>query len=62
MARRLDRARRLLAETAMPAKEVAAACGFADQAHLTRLFARRFGVTPSAFRKAGPGRGGAVPD
>lgn len=46
----------------MPAKEVAAACGFADQAHLTRLFARRFGVTPSAFRKAGPGRGGAVPD
>ena len=51
MERRLERARRLLAETALSAKEVSAACGFADQAHLTRLFARRFATTPAAFRK-----------
>ena len=51
MGRRLDRARRLLAETGLLTKEIAALCGFSDQAHLTRLFARRFGTTPSAFRK-----------
>ena len=51
MERRLDRARRLLAETGLLTKEIAAMCGFSDQAHLTRLYARRFGTTPSAFRK-----------
>ena len=51
MERRLDRARRLLAETPRSVKEVAWVCGFSDQAHLTRLFARRYGATPSAFRK-----------
>lgn len=29
---------------------VAQACGFADQAHLTRQFKRQYGVTPAAFR------------
>lgn len=51
MQRRLERARRLLGETAMPIKEVAAVCGFSDQAHLTRLFARHYRTTPSAYRK-----------
>ncbi len=51
MERRLDRARRLLTETSKPVKEIAATCGFTDQAHLTRLFARRHGTTPSAFRR-----------
>lgn len=32
--------------------EVAAAVGFADQAHLTRCFRRRMGITPGAFRSA----------
>jgi AraC-like DNA-binding protein len=32
--------------------EVAAAAGFTDQAHLTRSFYRRIGVTPGAFRSA----------
>jgi AraC-like DNA-binding protein len=32
--------------------EVAAAAGFTDQAHLTRSFFRRIGVTPGAFRAA----------
>lgn len=30
----------------------AAACGFADQSHMTRVFARRFGFTPGAWQKA----------
>lgn len=30
--------------------EVAFACGFSDQSHLTRMFKRSIGVTPGAFR------------
>lgn len=48
--RRLERARRLLEETQKPTKEIAVICGFSDQPHLTRMFARRYGVTPAAFR------------
>lgn len=51
-ARRLERARRMLAETGASIKQIAAECGFADQAHLTRLFARELGVTPAAYRRA----------
>ena len=29
---------------------VAAASGLTDQAHLTRAFARRYGVTPARYR------------
>ncbi len=49
---RLRTARDLLA-AGEPPGEVAAAAGFADQAHLTRWFVRCFGVTPGAFRRAG---------
>lgn len=51
MARRLERAKRLLARTALPIKAVAADCGFSDQAHLTRLFSAAHGQTPAAFRR-----------
>ncbi|MEZ5931956.1 MAG: AraC family transcriptional regulator [Alphaproteobacteria bacterium] len=50
--RRLERARHLLAETAMATKEIAAACGFSDQAHLTRLFSRCYDTTPATYRKS----------
>ncbi|WP_422003303.1 AraC family transcriptional regulator [Reyranella sp.] len=48
--RRLLRAQRLIAE-GVPLSEAAAATGFADQSHLTRHFAARFGLTPGRFAK-----------
>ena len=44
-------ARRLM-RAGTPLAEVAAASGFADQSHLTRLFARSFGTTPHAYLRA----------
>jgi AraC-like DNA-binding protein len=48
---RLSRARELMTQRgqAMPLAEVAAACGFFDQAHFGRHFRRFFGITPAAF-------------
>ncbi|MFJ8078402.1 AraC family transcriptional regulator [Streptomyces sp. NPDC096176] len=64
MARRIDRARRLLLDGRPPA-EVAAAAGFYDQSHLTRHFKRLVGITPGRYasRVPSPGRGavGAKP-
>ncbi|HBT68693.1 MAG TPA: AraC family transcriptional regulator, partial [Agrobacterium sp.] len=48
---RIRQARRLLRAGETPA-EVAALCGFADQAHFTRHFKARNGVTPGQFRSA----------
>jgi len=48
--RRIDRARRLLAQSRMPIKEVASACGFADQAHMTRVFRAHLRTTPAMLR------------
>lgn len=48
---RLQRARERIA-SGSPLAEVATACGFSDQSHLTRLFTRQFGFTPGAWRKA----------
>lgn len=50
--RRIERARRMLVETVEPIKAIAVACGFADQAHLTRLFSRELGATPAALRRS----------
>lgn len=52
MQRRLQLARRRLLGGERPA-DVAAACGFSDQSHLTRLFVRAFGFTPAAYARAG---------
>jgi AraC family transcriptional regulator len=50
---RLSRVRRMLAQEneAMSLSEIAAACGFFDQAHLSRHFRRAFGTTLTAFRR-----------
>ncbi|MEO1190888.1 MAG: AraC family transcriptional regulator [Pseudomonadota bacterium] len=48
---RVERAGRLLTESALSISEIAALCGFSDQSHLTRLFRRRFGMPPGKFRR-----------
>jgi AraC family transcriptional regulator len=48
---RLELARSLMLTTEDPLCGIALACGLADQAHLTRLFRRRFGETPAAWRR-----------
>ncbi|WP_028007227.1 AraC family transcriptional regulator [Solimonas flava] len=50
MALRLAAAKRRLAAGQAPAA-VAAACGLADQAHLTRAFLRRYGITPGHYQR-----------
>lgn len=50
LARRLRAAREALAGPTRLA-DIAAETGFADQSHLTRAFAARFGLTPAAYRK-----------
>ncbi|RYF38322.1 MAG: helix-turn-helix domain-containing protein, partial [Comamonadaceae bacterium] len=48
---RAERARGLIGQGA-PLVQAAAASGFADQSHMTRVFARQFGFTPGAWRRA----------
>ncbi len=50
--RRLEAARRRLAIKDQTIATVAAAAGFASQAHLVSAFRRAFGLTPSAYRRA----------
>jgi AraC-like DNA-binding protein len=49
---RIERARDML-DDGMPAAAVAAACGFADQPHFSRVFKRLVGVPPGAYARAG---------
>ena len=49
--RRVERAQRLLTHGIMPVKEIASACGFADQAHMTRVFQSRLHTTPAVLRR-----------
>lgn len=48
---RAERARALIRDGSSLAA-AAAASGFADQSHMTRIFARQYGFTPGAWRKA----------
>lgn len=48
---RLTSAERKLTETSNSLGEIAAACGFSDQAHLSRAFRAKFGIPPVTYRK-----------
>lgn len=47
---RVAKAKQLLGSK-LPLGEVALACGFHDQSHFTRVFARAVGTSPGAFRR-----------
>ena len=47
---RLERARTLLTQTAMPITDVSIACGFSTAAHFSTAYRHQFGCTPSTER------------
>ena len=49
---RVTRARELIETSDMTLADIAIACGFADQSHLNRIFARIVGHPPGAWRRA----------
>ncbi len=50
--KRLDRASELLGHTDLSIEYIAEVCGFGERNYFTRLFARREGMGPAAFRDA----------
>jgi transcriptional regulator GlxA family with amidase domain len=51
---RVERARDLLATSGLPAKSVAAACGFSSAVRMQRAFERELGLGPRAYRLLHP--------
>jgi AraC family transcriptional regulator len=49
---RIERARALLRDETQSIADVALACGFSHQEHLTRMFRRFTGVTPGRYRRS----------
>jgi len=56
--RRLERACHLMITSSASLSEIALSVGFADQAHLCRLFRLAFGQSPSRWRRDFESRGG----
>jgi transcriptional regulator GlxA family with amidase domain len=48
---RIEEARRLLEETSLPLKDITARTGLGDASTMWRVFTRRLGVTPAAYRQ-----------
>lgn len=51
MDQRIEAAKQLLISRRFSLAEIAIRCGFADQSHFTRVFARRVGLAPGAWRR-----------
>jgi AraC-like DNA-binding protein len=49
---RVERAKALLRGGDTPLEDIASACGFKSQPHLTRVFSRHVGESPGAWRRA----------
>lgn len=52
LSQRVAQARDLLRNSGLPLAEVALICGFADQSHFTRVFARMVGASPGNWRRS----------
>jgi AraC family transcriptional regulator len=52
LTRRVEVAKEKLRDGRLPLSDIALACGFADQSHLTRVFTRTVGLSPGAWRRA----------
>ncbi|GEA10960.1 response regulator transcription factor [Alteromonas sp. KUL49] len=48
---RLENARRMLTDTALPIVEIAYRCGFSEHSYFSRQFKKMFGTLPSALRE-----------
>ena len=57
--RRVELAARYMLQTEATLSDIALQCGFADQAHLCKLFRQATGYTPAAWRRAHRGAGNA---
>jgi len=51
LARRIDKAQALLADTDLEIAEIALACGFSNQSHLTRTFTETVGIAPARWKR-----------
>jgi AraC-like DNA-binding protein len=51
LSRRIELAKEKLRDGRLPLSDVALACGFYDQSHLTRVFTRLAGTSPGAWRR-----------
>jgi AraC family transcriptional regulator len=51
LVQRIERAKNLLLNSMLPIDQIAHHCGFADQSHFTRTFARVVNVTPGVWRR-----------
>lgn len=49
---RLERARKLLADTALPISQIASMVGYQSQSHFSKMFRSVTGITPRAYREA----------
>ena len=49
---RIERAKKLLAETDLPIADIALQAGFSGQSHFTTFFSKLVGLTPRSFRRA----------
>jgi len=58
MSARVEAAKTMILRQDASLADVAIACGFADQSHLSRVFKRETGVSPAAWRRDQANRGG----
>jgi AraC family transcriptional regulator len=49
--RRVERAKLMMISTQLRLTDIALACGFSDQSHLTRSFRRKVGMSPGRWRR-----------